>query len=783
MRRFTFVLVVLLLMLSPVLPWLSQARAQDIEEPVDFKVPVVDPDAVRAGAKQLYADNGRDWYVVTLQDGDVDPGAVADDLAKTNGLVISHVYRHAIRGFSAKISDEAMQELRRNKLVASIAPVEHGQFDSQTIPSDMYRIEVYPSSKNSQAGIAGNGGNINVDVAVVDSGIGPHSDLNISGGLNYVGTNCAGTGGSTGDVVAAPGHGTIVSGIIAAKDNNEGTVGVAPGAGLWSIRVNNGSNDFWTPDLICALDHIDENKDVYEVANLSLSTYPGTGNVDDGNCGIGGSSYYHQLHAAICRVVESELRPGPGGMVTVPGVTLVASAGNDCVNANRVAPAAFDEVITVSAMIDTDGIPSGYGGYFTVPGGCAANTPLYDDTFAAFSNYGADIDLAAPGGPITSTSIGTSDTTELQWGTSFAAPHVTGAAALYKAAHPSATPADVRTALIAEREQVALPGDPDGINEGVLNLNDSAPWADSTIPVVGVPTITESENDEHVDGTTVWYNNGNGHQGTFTVAVTASDPESGIDHVNFPSMFGDGGNDSNPPYQKNYSWTDAGSVSGQKVVTAYNGYGLYRWVPFTVTPDHADPTATITAPTASQTVSGTQTVSVTAADNAGGAGVREVKLRVCAASSACGGSQGTVIGTDASAPYDLSWDTTGWADGSYKLVARATDNVDNNADSAAVTVTVSNGSSLLAATGDAGPGTVGADTSAATGDVADATTGDPGRGQCGMAGKGGHAGKAGKHGKADRPGKGKDGHAGKGQRAGHGKAGTGKAACKGGRRS
>ena len=114
---------------------------------------------------------------------------------------------------------------------------------------------------------------------------------------------------------------------------------------------------------------------------------------------------------------------------------------------------------------------------------------------------------------------------------------------------------------------------------------------------------------------------------------------------------------------KNYTWTDTDNASGVKTIVAYNPYGYWASTTFTVQPDHTDPTAAITAPTASQTVSGTQTVSVSASDNSGGAGIREVKVRVCSASSACGGSQGTVIGTDASAPYDLSWDTTGWADG------------------------------------------------------------------------------------------------------------------------
>ncbi len=571
---------------------------------------------------------------------------------------------------------------------------------------------------------------------MVDSGIASHTDLNYAGGIDCI--DSANPSPNTDSV----GHGTMVAGIIGAKDNTSAVVGVAPGARLWSVKVVTPSNTVPTSELLCGINYLSQNKSVLEVANFSLRMANSATSVDDGQCGgSGANGDYDTVHAAVCAVVATDTTSNPN----VSGVTVVAAAGNDCINAERVAPAAFDEVITVSAMVDSDGWAGGYGGAFSIPSACNPNSvPFADDTFAAFSNFGADIDLAAPGVGVLTTSANNNGTTGLsEWGTSFAAPHVAGAAALYRAANknPNATPTQVRSALVAEREQIALQYDPDGIDEGVLNLNDGAAWPDSTVPTISGPTITESENDEHVSGTTVWYNNGNGHQGTFTVGVTASDAESGIDYVAFPTMFGgSGGNDSNSPYQKNYSWTDTDNASGVKTIVAYNPYGYWASTTFTVQPDHTDPTAAITAPTASQTVSGTETVSVTATDNSGGAGIREVKVRVCNASSACGGSQGTVIGTDASAPYDLSWDTTGWADGNYKLVARAFDNVDNQVDSASVTVTVSNGSSLMgSSTGDesaadaapaAADDAVGQDGTVANDDDTSDTAKGNGRGHC-----------------------------------------------------
>ena len=101
--------------------------------------------------------------------------------------------------------------------------------------------------------------------------------------------------------------------------------------------------------------------------------------------------------------------------------------------AHRV-PAAYNEVITVSALADTDGKPGGLGGNRCFSWGTYDN----DDTFADFSNYGRDVDLIAPGKCIWSTMPGPATATSS--GTSMAAPHVTGAVALVKASRPYADP-------------------------------------------------------------------------------------------------------------------------------------------------------------------------------------------------------------------------------------------------------------------------------------------------------------------------------------------------------
>jgi subtilisin len=91
------------------------------------------------------------------------------------------------------------------------------------------------------------------------------------------------------------------------------------------------------------------------------------------------------------------------------------------------------------------------------------------DTFAFFSNFGPVVDIAAPG-----VCIGTLYPGGLYaaWtGTSFAAPLVSGAAALYIANHAGASPATVRAALISLAEPGPIPGDPDTYPEGIVNVS------------------------------------------------------------------------------------------------------------------------------------------------------------------------------------------------------------------------------------------------------------------------------------------------------------------------
>lgn len=365
-------------------------------------------------------------YIVVLRDGASLDGTLAAH-GRAHRLDVFQVYRHALRGYAARMSPQAAAALARDPAVASVTPDRVVTIDAQTVPTGINRIDGESSST-----VSGNGsGTVDVDVAVIDTGIDTsHKDLNVVGGKN-----CS-SGKSFKD---GNGHGTHVAGTIGAKDDGNGVVGVAPGARLWAVRVlNNAGSGTWS-SVICGIDWVTANAGTIEVANMSLG-----GGGSDSSCG--GSD---ALHNAICASVKA-------------GVTYVVAAGNSSDDAAKHVPATYDEVITVSALADFNGLAGG--------GGAATCRSDVDDTFADFSNYGSDVDIIAPGVCILSTWKGGGYNTIS--GTSMASPHVAGAAALYKAKNAGATPAQVKAALqAAGNDGWDNSDDRDGIKEKLLNVD------------------------------------------------------------------------------------------------------------------------------------------------------------------------------------------------------------------------------------------------------------------------------------------------------------------------
>jgi subtilisin family serine protease len=373
-------------------------------------------------------------YIVVLQPG-VDAANEAALAARAQGVAVGHVYEHAINGFSFHGSAQAAAALARNPNVRYVTPDYEVSLvrdpsaskrpggggggttqPAQQLPTGIDRIDA--------EGLANNGAG--VGVAVIDTGIDlTHPDLAGNNQLQQ-GANCVRPGTAPND---DNGHGSHVAGTIAARDNQIGVVGVAPDATLYPVKVLDRRGSGTWSSVICGIDWVTSQSSAIKVANMSLG-----GSGIPGACGAGTDA----LHDAICGSVAA-------------GVTYVVAAGNSAMDASTFVPAAYAEVITVSAIADFNG----------QPGGGAAPTCRsdVDDTFADFSNYGSPVDIAAPGVCTLSTWRGGGYNTIS--GTSMASPHVAGAAALYIATHPGASPSTVRSALIAATTPGPLPGAPD----------------------------------------------------------------------------------------------------------------------------------------------------------------------------------------------------------------------------------------------------------------------------------------------------------------------------------
>ncbi|MEJ7748560.1 MAG: S8 family serine peptidase [Candidatus Limnocylindrales bacterium] len=359
-----------------------------------------------------------------------------------HGIKVGRSFSRAFRGFTASLDKDQRKALLADPAVLQVVPEAFIELAGQTTPNGIRRIG---GRSSAAAAIDGTDQRVNVDVAIVDTGIASHPDLNVVGGYN-----CAGTDRSAWRDYNN--HGTHVAGTVAALDNGFGVVGVAPGARLWAVRILNDDGYGLLSWYVCGLDWIlaqrdpnDASRPLIEAVNMSV-TKSGS---DDHACGATNNDI---LHAAICRVVAG-------------GITVVAAAANDSANAAKRIPASYDEVITVSALADTDGRAGGLGG-----NGCFSwGTYDQDDTFANFSNYGDDVDIIAPGKCIWSTVPGGYGYSS---GTSMAAPEVTGASALYKASRPLVSPADVKEALqYLGNLDWKTATDPDGRHEKLLNVS------------------------------------------------------------------------------------------------------------------------------------------------------------------------------------------------------------------------------------------------------------------------------------------------------------------------
>jgi len=400
-------------------------------------------------------------FIVVLNQA-FDPAEVASDHA----LIPLHIYRHASHGFAARLSETQVNTLRSDRRVNNVVadrkvttaakPGSGGGGTAEALPTGINRIDAegVPAS--------------DAIVAIIDTGIDlHHPDLNISATCRF-----SAYGGDPDD---GNGHGTHVAGTVGAIANTSGVRGVAPGAILCPIKVLDSSGSGTWSDIIAGIDYVTGRRKEFnngsmdgdaginiKVANMSLGGCAAVSFMwcvaepppSNDSCGVNpvNNAIEDPLHKAIC---DS----------TATGVVYSVAAGNDGEDALYFVPAAYPEVITVSAIADYNGKG---GGGAKPPRGCNYGP---DDSLANFSNYGATVDIAAPGVCILSTYKGGG--TKTLSGTSMATPHVTGAIALVPLdlTDPTKSPRDVAMNALTKKSQAdycGFSGDPDSSSEPIV---------------------------------------------------------------------------------------------------------------------------------------------------------------------------------------------------------------------------------------------------------------------------------------------------------------------------
>lgn len=378
-------------------------------------------------------------YIVVFKKG-VDADTAAASVCKSHRLTASGIYRNALKGMY--IEQGTLTKAKVAALLAdpNVAYVEKDQImtvTAQTTPTGINRADV-----EDAVNIDGSADNIDVDIAIIDTGIlTSHSDLNVVAGarpFSFLGFSFVLPFLFNDD----HGHGTHVGGTAAAKDNNSDVVGVAPGARLHAIKVLNSAGSGSYSKIIAGVDYVAGKTNVIEVANMSL-----------------GGGFSQALNDSVAGTVSA-------------GVVMVVAAGNSGQNASGFSPASEPSACTVSALADSDGLPGGLG----------SSTQFgADDTFASFSNFGSLVDVCAPGVNILSTSF--QGGTTILSGTSMAAPHVAGAAALYVSregltktgAGVAAVIQAIKDSGFKDGDDEYFDGDPDAFAEPLLNVGGLTP--------------------------------------------------------------------------------------------------------------------------------------------------------------------------------------------------------------------------------------------------------------------------------------------------------------------
>ena len=328
-------------------------------------------------------------YIVVLK-GPNGSSSIEADISRAGGRT-ERRFTHVLNGLSVRIKNSEVARLRNNPNVLSIEPDQQMFAVDTQSPTPSWGLDridqrSLPLNSTFTATAQGSG----VDTYIVDTGIyASHTEFT---GRLAAGFSSIADSNGTND---CNGHGTHVAGTTAGT-----TYGIAKSATLIPVRVLDCSGSGSNSGVIAGLDWIVAHhiSGKAAVVNMSLG---------------GGAST--ALDTAVQNVIND-------------GIVMVVAAGNSNVDACNTSPARATNALTVGAT----------GQY---------STGETTDSRSSYSNYGPCLDIFAPGSRITSSWIGGSAAISTISGTSMAAPHVAGVAAVLFGRYPSSTASQIASML------------------------------------------------------------------------------------------------------------------------------------------------------------------------------------------------------------------------------------------------------------------------------------------------------------------------------------------------
>ncbi|MFG2292265.1 S8 family serine peptidase [Streptomyces sp. NPDC048603] len=370
-------------------------------------------------------------YIAMLKDTGTHASAQkGPDLAKRYGGKLDHTYDAAFQGFSVEMSERQARQLAADPAVATVVQNRRVKLDGTQPNPISWGLDRIDRRRLPLEKRYDYPDSAGTGVTVYVIDTGVRISHTDFGGRARYGFDAIDGGGAD----DGHSHGTHVAATVAGK-----SYGVAKQAKIVAVRVLNDQGSGTTAQVVAGINWVTKNAVKPAVANMSLGGDPDVA-----------------LDTAVRNSVNS-------------GITYTVAAGNDNEDANGHSPAREPAAITVGATNDID-------------------------SRASFSNYGKLVDIFAPGESIYSAGNWSDYDVQVKSGTSMAAPHVAGAAALYLSTHRTSTPAQVATYLTSTAATRSL----QNIGSGSPNkmLFTGTPWTPG-------PRFWNGTN-QTIDDNTIW---------------------------------------------------------------------------------------------------------------------------------------------------------------------------------------------------------------------------------------------------------------------------------------